>query len=112
MGTSYYVMLCYIDRVMSCHVILYHVMLCIICSYHRTIYHSCHIIIPSYQYHILSGGVTCAALMAILTRWVWIEQYWGAWAFAGFLIGFMLVMCTMDIVESAVVSVFVCLAEG
>ncbi len=60
----------------------------------------------------LSGGVVCALVMATLTRWVWIEEYWYIWCLAGFFIGFVLCACTMDIIESAVTTIFVCLAEG
>jgi len=38
-------------------------------------------------------------------------QYWGFWGFAGFLVGFAIALCAMEVVESCVASLFVCFAE-
>lgn len=57
------------------------------------------------------GGLCVALLSAGLAKFVFTVGPVGAWALIGFLIGFALCMVVMEVIESAVVTIFVCLAE-
>lgn len=55
------------------------------------------------------GGIICAIVAAIMALST-IEDYWITCAVLGFLIGFAMVMLTMEVVESGVATIFVCFA--
>ena len=59
------------------------------------------------------GGLTGAAVSAALSSFVFQEAAgsWVMWALLGFLFGFGLTMLAVEVVESAVTTLFVCLAE-
>lgn len=61
----------------------------------------------------LMGGLTGAAVSAALSSFVFEEAAgsWVVWAVIGFLFGFGLTMLAVEVVESAVTTLFVCLAE-
>jgi len=56
-------------------------------------------------------GLLCAAIGALVGYSAMNLMYWGWWAFAGFILGFAIAMCAMEVVESCVAAMFVCFAE-
>ena len=59
------------------------------------------------------GGLTSAAACALLSHLIFTEGgVWWIWALIGFVIGFSLTMCATEVVDSAVIALFVCLAEA
>jgi len=57
----------------------------------------------------LIGGIVCGVLGAVLGG-VWAPDYWGATAAMGFLIGYGMLSVAMEVVQSAVATIFVCFA--
>ena len=55
------------------------------------------------------GGIVSAIIGGIIA-YSWIQDYWLALIIIGFVVGFAMVMLAMEVVESGVVSLFVCFA--
>jgi len=64
---------------------------------------------------LVLGALIVGALTAIfgvlLAKFAWNLQFWGAWAFVGFLVGLAIAICAMEVVSSCVATLFVCYAE-
>jgi hypothetical protein len=59
------------------------------------------------------GGLTSAAACAVLSHVVFSAAGpWWVWAIVGFVVGFAMTMIATEVVDSAVISLFVCLAEA
>jgi len=56
------------------------------------------------------GGIFTAIFGGIIGRLI-VEQYWGTCAVAGFIIGFVMLLMTMEVINSGVACIFVCFAS-
>lgn len=69
------------------------------------------LISPVLAFGAILVGLLCAVVSVLLAYVAWDLEYWGAWAFAGFLIGLAVSLCAMEVVESCIATLFVCFAE-